>query len=145
MSISSPQWVWDNIQLVAFALPQCRIEFDHDEGKWLRVQGFPLPPNFVQSRTDLVLLIPGIRAPVTEAPSSYYINKSLVLRSGRSLSHVFDDNAYHGRQSLSHLGYAWFCLLLKEWHPSPDVINGDNYLTALNSAYHYLQHIEDPS
>lgn len=138
MNTTGPLWIWRNIQLVSASLPHCPLRFDREEGKWLHLARFPMPSNILQKTTDILLMLPGIHAPITEPPAAVYLDQNLRSVSGNGLAHLFDHGASHGRESLSHMGYAWFCLLFAGWHPASDVVHGDNYLTALNTVYRQL-------
>ncbi len=130
---ATERWYSANLQLLAYLLPQCLIRYDDEDATWIAFEHFPLPSNFQQGESDLLLLLPGLDQPVTVMPRHFYIDQDLRSRSGRSPGHIFEQ---HGKPS--RYGYAWFCLHLRNWNPTPDVISGDNLATVVNTIYHML-------
>lgn len=132
-------WYWGNIQLVANLLPKSTVQYDDVKCKWLTVDPFPLPKNIKQDYSSrLVIVMPGLDKPIYAKPSGFYLDKDLQHSSGRSLYHVFNNGSAHGCRNLSNRGYAWFCLMLKRWQPSYNVIDGDNYATVINTIFQQL-------
>lgn len=139
---STGEWLIGNLLLLQSTLPTCDIEFDGDEGTWVRIIRFPLPDNFQQRQTDLLLLLPGIDQPMTMQPRSFYLDQNLRSSlTGNTPAHIFDMGSYHGWQDLANQGYANFCLLLTQWNPTADVVSGDNLLTVVNAIYQHLSEL----
>ena len=140
--ISTGEWMIRNILLLRAALPECDIEFDGEDGTWVRVCHFPLPNNIEQLQTDLLILMPGIHYPVTMAPRSFYLDQNLrSSATGFTPAHIFERAPGHGWEDLTNRGYANFCLILSQWQPTPDVVSGDNLLSVVNTVFMNLSEL----
>lgn len=129
-------WYWRNLRLLAQRWRQCDIKVDEDECTWIHLGRFPLPRNFRQRNTDLLLILAGVRRPITVAPRGFYVDQGLRSLSGRGLDHIFDDDG-----PANATGYAWFCLHLDRWQPSADVVRGDNLVTVTNTIQENLRRL----
>lgn len=136
MSLETEKWYWQNIKLLAYLMPQSTISFDDEHGTWIRIERFPLPDNFAQYSSTLLLLLPGIDSPISAMPRHFYMDQHLVSRTGGMLAHMFDRAG-----DISELGYAWYCLHLQRWNPSPNVTEGDNFATIVYTIYHKLKEL----
>ena len=134
----SRRWHSKNIRLICDEYSHSTIDYDYEEGTWIRISHFPLPPHFLQPYSRLLLLLPGINQPITVPPKSFYLDKGLRTNTGSTPSHVFDHTSYHGAQDLSRHGYAYHCVLLHRWWPTADVLSGDNLITVLNTIRYRL-------
>lgn len=133
------EWYSDNFALVASSLPYCAIDCDWTEGTWIHISGFPLPANFRQETTNLLMVFAGTNHPITSEPRGFYLDQGLITINGNTPDHVFNTTSYHGFMNLSDMGYAWFCLLIDHWNPSQDVASGDNMISLINSIYAHLK------
>lgn len=139
---STGEWLIRNILLLQSALPDCDIEFDGDDGTWVRIEHFPLPNNFQQQQTDLLLILPGIHQPLATPPRSFYIDKNLKSSAtGFTPAHIFEQGSVHGWADLANQGYANFCLILHQWNPTQDIVTGDNLLTVVNTIFEHLSEL----
>lgn len=139
--ITTTAWLSGNLQLIAKQMSYATIEYDSDNYEWISINPFPLPAKVKQNFSRLLITLPGLQTPITEKPIAFYLNTGLKHSSGRSLEHVFNKRTYHECENLSHLGYAWFCLILNRWKPSTDVVSGDNLLTVINTIFHQLNEL----
>jgi len=100
------------------------VQYDDINGSWVRIPRFPLPPNWMQGDTDLLIELPSTY-PFTP-PKGFFTDKGLRTRSGVSITHYFEGDSYN---KYSDLGWAWFCVHIKgEWRPSASLMKGDNLL-----------------
>ena len=127
------RWYSINIQYLASLLPDCPIDYDDLEATWVRIVSFPLPANFRQAASDLLLLLPGLHRPISDTPKHFYIDQNLRSVSGKRPDHIFE---HHGAPSRN--GYAWFSFHLKRWRPTPDVFSGDNLADVVHTIYQHL-------
>ena len=132
-------WYNANFQMFMLAYPGVWIEIESDAYEWVLIHNFPLPSNFQQQSTRLLMLLPGLTQPVATPPRHYYVNQDLTLTSGRRPKHIFDKAVFHGARELSNLGYAYACVLLTRWRPSADVVSGDNLVSVTNLIYERLE------
>lgn len=134
-------WYWANILLLGEILPQCNIEYDHEDFTWVYLDDFPLPENVKRNTTRLLLVLPGSGRPISVRPNAFYLDKGLKGVSGQPLAHIFNSDAYHGCANLSHQNYAWCCLILRRWNPTWDVVSGDNLATIVNTIFQQLKEL----
>lgn len=132
-------WYWGNIQLIAHQMPDATIRYDDTECRWIMIDPLPLPDNVYQDYSKLLIVLPGINKPIQTKPNGFYLDRGLKHHSGRSLDHIYNKGAYHDCEDLSSLGFAWFCLILKQWNPSYNVVDGDNYATVINTIFQQLK------
>ena len=137
-SAISRRWYSKMIRVLCEEYRHSVVEYDYEEGTWIRISHFPLPPHFVQSYSRLLLLLPGINQPIPVPPKSFYLDKGLRTKTGATPAHVFDRTSYHGARDLSRKGCAYHCVLLRRWRPTADVLSGDNLITLLNTIRYRL-------
>lgn len=132
-------WYNLNFQMLQLAYSGVWLEIEPDAYEWIRIHNFPLPDSFEQQATRLLVLLPGLTKPIGMMPRHYYANQNLRLKSGRRPRNVFDTRAQHGAPDLSHLGYAYLCVIPTRWQPTQDVVSGDNLVTIVNLIYEQFE------
>ena len=66
--ITIRQWYAVNLQLLRYHYPQSQFTFDDEDFTWIRIDAFPLPSNFIQRTSRLLMRLPGIHRPITVPP-----------------------------------------------------------------------------
>jgi len=99
----------------------------YEEGKlsYLAIKNFLLNSNFNLTSTTLLIKIPP-KYPFTP-PEHFYLKKGLLYK-GKSPTHYFQNAGFN---DLSEEGWSKFCLHVKSWKPSKDIISGDSLITFL--------------
>lgn len=105
----------------------------------LLVEQFNLPPRF-NRRTSRLLIVLSDNYPESP-PKDMYLEKGL-KKHRDTPEHYFENQ--HGNRDIRKLGYAWYSIHFRAWHPSSQsIIQGDNLLTAINALYDALKYDED--
>lgn len=101
-------------------------EWDYEDGEWVRIPAFRLPPGLGQATTDLLIDIPA-DYPNTP-PNGIYVQQHLKLPS-----HYFERQSSLNRHG--DRGWAWYCFHVDGshggWRASTNVRRGDNLLIYL--------------
>lgn len=128
-------WYQGNIHLLSLLLPYGEIHYDTEEYRWIHIGCFPLPACIEQATSRLLLILPGINQPITIPPRGFYIDKGLVRRDGRPVMPPGSTS----KDELFHKGYLLADLCLPQWHPTYDVVGGDNLGSLLKLIYDSLK------
>ena len=99
------------------------------------VERFDLPPGFNQITSRLLIPLP-LNYP-QYPPGDFYLDQNL-QKNGRCPGHYYHE--FEGK-IYCYLGYAWYCLHIKQWRPNASsMIRGDNLLTAIEAVYNSLKY-----
>jgi hypothetical protein len=102
------------------------VEYDDEDGQWVHIACFPLPPGWDRPAIGLMLELPN-GYPLLP-PEGFYVDRNLRTVRGHGIDHFFERqsrlNPYASR------GWGWFCIHLdrRAWRPTGDVRRGDNLL-----------------
>ena len=107
---------------------------------WIRILDYPLPPNFLQRSSALLLVLPGLKGSIYSKPDSYYVDEGLKNIKGEELTHIFEGEGYN---RLSGRRYARYSLHLRYWNPAPDITSGDNLRDLVEVIYVSLEMLAD--
>lgn len=139
-SMDQQEWYKVNFDLVWEIFPD--TEFDFDKYCWLKIPHFPLPNNWRQIETELLVVLPGINGDIEiQKPDEFYINKGLQTINGNIPDHIFEEKGEFNR--FGKMGWSRYSLHLKKWNPSRDGSAGDNLLTILGVVHMSLQLLAD--
>lgn len=130
-------WYRGNIELLKLVYPDSDIDFDREDYSWVVLWDFVLPKNWRPRKSALLIQLPGIRGPINSPPKSFYLDKGLRSTSGRTPGHYFETR--HGDPIIQKKGYAWYCLFIKSWIPTADIISGDNLATVVDIIYNAMK------
>jgi len=102
------------------------VDYDDEDGRWVHIPAFPLPEGWDRRTTGLLLVLPDGYPHIP--PDGFYIDRFLRTRSGRRVSHYFEERS--GYNPYVDKGWGWFCIHLdhRAWRPTGDVTSGDNLL-----------------
>lgn len=132
-------WYMGNIDLLRKTFGAC---VDHArEFSWIKIKQFPLPPNWQQFYTGLLIVLPGLRGSIYATPDQFYLDLGLRTIWGEEPDHIYGEgNIYN---DLANHKYARYSVHLKRWFPSSDILSGDNLLTVTNIIYVSLEMLAD--
>jgi len=109
-------------------------EFDDEDGSWVVIKDFPLPPGYNYERTDVLVLLPP-NYPQTP-PDWFYVDDNLRLANGAEPDHVFyNDTLYDPNDELfgsappQMRGWTACCLHIRSWKPAANPLNGHSLLS----------------
>jgi Prokaryotic E2 family E len=106
------------LQLIAARYGE--VESDQQDGAWVYVPEFPLPPGWSQDVVDVLIDIPyGNPGYPRVPPEWFWIDKALTASDGRPINHFFtqDSSSYTDRQYLEK-GWGHFCVHVTAWRPA---------------------------
>ena len=100
------------------------VDYDEEDGQWVRIPDFPLPEGWGQPVTELLLVLPAGYPHVP--PNGFFIDRRLRIQMGHRIDHYFEERSEYN--PLAGKGWAWFCIHLDRhaWRPTADVLRGDN-------------------
>ena len=123
------EWYAWNLTLLTKFYWDKKVDYDTQCFTWLRINRWGLPPNWQPGHSTLLIRL---STEIELPPTDFYLEMGLTTTEGYRPGHYFDSSGYN---DLSHLNYARYCLHIKEWQPTPYVIRGDNWLTAVKCIY----------
>jgi len=130
-------WFEENLKVLAQDFyPEDLELITSGEKTILIIYNFPLPDNFEQTETDLMIIFPEGDRLLYAKPDKFYADKGLKLRDSRTPPHIFESIGFNDR---SNEGWARLSIHLKEWHPTRDVVSGSNITDILESIYNGLK------
>ena len=112
------------------------LELDDENLDYFAVKKFPLNKHFSQSTTTLLIKIP---AGYPETPPIHFFLKKGITYKGRHPSHYFEDHSFN---ELRNLDWSKYCIHLKSWRPSSNILDGDSLITYLELIKTVLDNLE---
>lgn len=115
------------------------IDYDDGAYSWFLIRDMEMPSNFEQRVSDLLLTFRGISEFTNQdyfysddswdsdsafIPDSFYLDKGLKNKYGRTPSRL----GHFTQKKIKKKGYERYCLSMKFWVPSSDIVSGDNFL-----------------
>lgn len=133
------KWYLKNLQLLGSLLPAAALAFDPVKCEWICIDRFPLPSNFQQKTSPLLLILPGITAPITVAPQCCYLEGGLRGNNGAPMG--FSGSIRSGELVASP--HFKVDLRIEHWAPAQNVLGGDNFGTILKILYDQLKSMKE--
>lgn len=106
------------LQLIAARYGE--VESDQQDGAWVRVPYFPLPPGWSKDDVDILIDVPyGNPGYPRVPPEWFWTDKGLTTSDGRPISHFFTYASSNLADS-RYLDKGWghFCVHVTAWRPS---------------------------
>lgn len=126
----SQHWLLGNAELLSRVFEGDRVFIDTQKYRYIIIEGFPLPTNWLQSSSRLLMKFPKPSQIFTFPPDHFYLNKGLKNINGQFLGHYFEGKGFN---DLSKKGYARFSLHIEDgWHPTLDYRRGTNLIDVLD-------------
>jgi hypothetical protein len=96
------------------------------EGKWIRVDNVPLPPErYNHAKTTVVVLLP-VGYPNT-GPDNFFVSGGLKFKDGRDGIPAYNEGSQSGSGPSPLEGsWGWFSWHPQKWSPAADPEKGDN-------------------
>jgi hypothetical protein len=100
------------------------VDYDEEDGQWVRIPEFPLPEGWGRPVTELLLVLPSGYPHMP--PNGFFIDRHLRTQSGHRIDHCFEERGEYNPYAAK--GWAWFCIHLdrQAWRPTGDILHGDN-------------------
>jgi hypothetical protein len=134
MTASMDQWNWYGVNFARIKQLFPDAVFDTQLCRWFKIHHFPLPPNWHQTETQLLVILPGLNGDIyLQPPNEFYVNKGLRTINGLKPEHVFEEPCDYNRRARN--GWARYSWHFNDWRPSPDVVSGDNLVYMLEILY----------
>ncbi|MCS6920061.1 MAG: hypothetical protein NZM28_09850 [Fimbriimonadales bacterium] len=110
-------------------------DYDDEDGSWVVIKDFPLPPGYNYERTDVLILLP--RNYPQTPPDWFYVDDNLRLADGRKPSHVFYGETGHDPNRNNPLadaapqmkGWTACCMHIHSWKPAANPLEGHSLLS----------------
>ena len=123
----------------ASLLPDASISSDDERCEWIYINKFPLPSNFQQETSRLLLVLPGITFPITCSPQCCFLDGGLAGKNGLPI--VFPDHG--GTKGPVLFSCNRIDLFFEQWAPTQDIRQGDNLGTVLKKLYDKLKSMKE--
>lgn len=109
------------------------VDFDEDNGDWLRIRQFALPERWEERWAQLLVVFPQTY-PVSP-PLGFYLDRQFDLAAGGGDPHL-TGRSYYGAPDLLAQGWRWYCVKPLSagqggWQPKADYRQQDNLWTFL--------------
>lgn len=129
--IDQSKWYETNFNRLRLYYPD--VSYDWLGCTWFKVPHFPLPENWWQIDTSLLVILPGLEGDLTfQKPDEFYLSKGLCTISGYFPGHVFESGDYN---HFRYKKWARYSFHIKQWQPTADGVSGDNLISLLGAVY----------
>lgn len=97
-----------------------RVNFDTQDGTWVHISSFQVPPGWNKRRVEILIDIPpGNPGYPSVAPQWFWTDRDLTTADGRSISHFFTEgNASIADENYTEKGWGHFCIHTETWRPA---------------------------
>jgi len=127
------QWLMENAQLLSDVFGDRQVVLDGSAWSFLIIHGFPLPENWRQTDSDLLIRIPDIATVFSVFPNHFYLPKGLTTIKGTKPAHYFESADYN---DLKESGWARFSFHIKSgWQPALPCSEGTTFLDLLEKLH----------
>lgn len=106
------------------------VEYDGDDFRWVYIPYFDLPEGFNAKDGELLIELP--KNYPFSPPQNFFLHKDIKTFEGYSIDHYYPKpsmSKYHDK------GWAWFCIHIKKWRATEDIMQSDNLLTCVDLVY----------
>lgn len=100
------------------------VRWDDEDGLWLLVEHYPLPPGLSKRTSKILIDIP--REYPAIPPDGWYMDIDVTRVDAERLAHLIVADSSLNKHA--DLGYGWFCVHVDPatWHPVAGIWGGDN-------------------
>lgn len=126
-------WLLWNLRLLQRLFGERNVMMELPEKRYIYIQQFPLPSNWKQLHTPLMIVFDNPANIFVTPPDRFYIAKGLRNINGETPTHYF---AGPGFNDLSKEGWARYSFHIKgKWKPSPIAANGSSLVLLLDALH----------
>ncbi len=126
-------WFLENNWMLERLFGAERITFEWPEVKYLQISQYPLPTNWMQLHTSLLMVFDNPANIFVHPPDRFYLNRGLRTVHGEIPTHYFEGEGYN---DLSNLNWARYSFHIQDnWHPERDVESGSTLLDVLDALH----------
>lgn len=129
MPSDAQNWLLENGNLLSQKFGGDKVIIDGSHWSFILIHGYPLPVNWKQSRSRLLIRFLDISRIFSIPPNNFYLDSGLRTLNGTVPTHYFEGEGYN---DLSQYGLARFSLHIKKgWKPTIPCTMGVNLLDVL--------------
>lgn len=130
MLSDAQKWLLENANLLSQRFGGDRVVIDGTHWQFILIHNYPLPANWKQSRSRLLIRFPKISRIFTIPPDHFYLDTGLRTVRGTKPAHYFESEEFN---DLSKYGLARFSFHIKKgWNPAIPCTMGTNLLHVLD-------------
>lgn len=96
------------------------VDFDKQDGTWVHIGSFAVPPGWNKQRVEILIDIPhGNPGYPSVAPQWFWTDRDLTTADGRAISHFFTSGGSNlADKSYTAKGWGHFCIHVQTWRPA---------------------------
>ena len=125
---------WYYYNVIALARIYVNISYDEEFYSWILINSFPLPSNFKQSDTALLIRTPGYNIE-NYFDYHFYMDLELERYDGRHVNHLFENSSYN---DFYNLKYSKLSFHLFSFKPAIPISKGDTLIDVCRALYNFL-------
>ncbi|MCH9031989.1 MAG: hypothetical protein IIB00_06995 [candidate division Zixibacteria bacterium] len=126
-------WLAYNANLLSQIFGKSNIQMDITNVAYIRIRDYPLPSNWKQTNTPLLIVFDNPANIFVTAPDRFYINKGLKSICGAKPTHYYENKGFN---DLSHLRWARYSFHIgSNWKPSRRLIKGTTLIDVLDALH----------
>ncbi len=126
-------WFLKNRSMLERIFGEERIRLDWPGLRYLQITQFPLPANWRQRHTPLLMVFDSPANIFLYGPDRFYICKGLRTIHDEVPTHYFEDGGFNDLSDKNWARYSFH--LSYEWRPTSDVRNSNNIIDVLDSLH----------
>lgn len=126
-------WLVYNANLLSQIFGKSNIQMDFTDVAYMRIRDYPLPSNWTQTNTPLLIIFDNPVNLFVTAPDRFYINKGLKSICGKKPTHYYESGGFN---DLGHLDWARYSFHIgANWKPSRSLIEGTTLIDVLDALH----------
>lgn len=130
MLTKSQQWLLENADLLSQIFGSDRIVIDGSSWQYLLIYDYPLPSNWQQQNSRLLICFPDISKIFNFPPDHFYLDLGLRIVIGKTPKHYFEKGGFN---DLRKQGFARFSFHIeKGWRPTLPCRQGTTLVDVLD-------------
>jgi hypothetical protein len=119
------------------------VAFDQQDGTWVRIANFPLPPGWSEVEVEILIDIPYSNPGYPSMPPQWFwTDRRLRTSDGRSINHFFTENTISD-EDRKYLDKGWghFCVHVPGWRATGGLRMREghtllSYLDVISTVFH---------
>lgn len=129
----SMNWLMWNRAMLARLFGESNVTLDLPSGRYMHIQQYPLPANWRQLHTPLLIVFDNPASIFVKPPDRFYISRGLKNIGGKTPTHYFEGPGFNDMSKQNWARYSFH--VKRNWRPSRIATNGSNLVLLLDALH----------